>query len=67
MSAAETWNRFKTRTQRAFEEQPVLFIGVSAAAITSVAKLISADTERRNSKIHRREVERRIRKDRLTL
>ena len=63
MSAAQTWTRVKTATLKAYEDNAVVFIGAAGIALTGVAKLLSANTDRKNSKIHRKEVERRIRKD----
>ena len=63
MSAAQTWNRVKNATVKAYEDNAVLFIGAAGVALTGAAKLVSANTDRKNSKIHRKEVERRIRKD----
>ncbi len=63
MSAQQTWNRVKNSTLKAYEDNAVLFIGAAGVALTGVAKLVSANTDRKNSKIHRKEVDRRIRKD----
>lgn len=63
MSAASTWNDVKTRVKKAFDDNPILFIGVSAGAIQATAKLIQANTERKNAKTWRHEVKRRERKD----
>lgn len=63
MSAAQTWNRVKTATVKAYEDNAVVFIGAAGIALTGVAKLVSANTERKNSKTYRKEVDRRSRKD----
>jgi len=67
MSARETLQKTKDRLNRAFDENPILFIGVSAAALQATAKLLSARTEAENAKVWRREVDRRDRKDRAKL
>lgn len=53
------YDRFKTNLKKQVEENPVLSIGVFAAAATAVAKLIDANTERTRAKTHDREVRRR--------
>lgn len=63
MSAAQTWTRIKNASLKAYEENVVVFIGAAGIALTGVAKLISANTERKNSKVYRKEVDRRVRKD----
>lgn len=67
MSASQTWTRFKNASLKAYEDNAILFIGAAGVALTGVAKLVSANTERKNSKTHRKEVERRIKKDQKTL
>lgn len=51
--------KFKQNLKRQVEENPVLSIGVFAAAATAVAKLMDANTERHRAKTHDREVRRR--------
>lgn len=46
------------------EEQPLIAVGVLAAALTAVSKLMDANTNRRSSKTWDREVQRRAKKDR---
>jgi len=53
------YERFKTNLKRQVEENPVLSIGVFAAAATAVAKLVEASTERQRAKTWDREVRRR--------
>lgn len=37
-----TFKQFKTKCEQAFNENPILFIAVSAAALNGAAKLIDA-------------------------
>lgn len=57
------WNDIKARTKRAFDENPILFLGVGAASLSGAAKLMNANTNRKNSKTWRQEVKRREKKD----
>ena len=63
MSASQTWTRVKNATLKAYEDNAVLFIGAAGVTLTGVAKLVSANTERKNSKTYRKEVDRRVRKE----
>jgi len=53
-------NRFLTNLRRQAEENPVIAIGVGAAAVTALSKLLSASNENRNSKAWAKEVNRRV-------
>ena len=50
----------KAKLQKAWDEQPALCLAAGATALTGVAKLINANTARKNSKTWRKEVDRRI-------
>lgn len=54
-------NRFLTNLQRQAEENPVVALGVAAALITSVSKLLGTTVDMRNSAAWTREVNRRVR------
>ena len=45
--------------KRQAEDNPLLALGVGAALLTAVTKLINANTERNNAKTWEREVDRR--------
>ena len=51
--------RYIDNFKKQAEENPLLALGVGAAALTAVTKLIQAGTERRNSKTWEKEVDRR--------
>ena len=59
MSLKDDARRIKNRTITAFEENPILVMGMGAAALSGVAKLMNARTNQKNSKTYRREVARR--------
>lgn len=48
--------------KRQIEEQPLIALGVVSAALTGAAKLMNANTARKNSKTWKREVDRRQKK-----
>jgi hypothetical protein len=48
-----------TKLKKQVEENPLLAAGVGAALLTSVSKLMTANTARKNSKTWKKEVERR--------
>lgn len=52
--------RFATNLKNAAIENPVLALGVAAAAVTATAKLINAANETSNSRTYKKEVNRRI-------
>lgn len=52
-------NKFVENLKRQCEENPLVAVGVAAAALTAVAKLTQSANETRNSKTWAREVERR--------
>jgi len=52
-------NRFLENLRRQAEENPILALGVGAAAVTAVSKLIHVGTERKNSTTWAKEVDRR--------
>lgn len=56
-------DKIKTDLKRAWEQNTALCLIAGATALTGVAKLMSANTERKNSKTHRKEVNRRIKAD----
>lgn len=51
-----------TALKRQFEEQPLIALGVVSAVLTGGAKLMNANTARRNSKTWKQEVNRRQKK-----
>lgn len=51
-----------TNLKRQIEEQPLIALGLASAALSGVAKLMNAETARRNSKTWKREVQRRTKK-----
>lgn len=51
-----------TQLKRQIEENPLVAAGVGAALLNGVAKLMQANTQRKNSKTWKREVHRRMRK-----
>lgn len=50
--------------KHAWEENPLAVIGVGATAIMAVAKLMDANTSRRNRRVWELEVQRRLMKNR---
>lgn len=57
-------NEFLDNLKRQAALNPTLAVGVAAAAITAIAKLMNASSEARNSKTWHREVKRRERTSR---
>ena len=55
------YQRFKTNLKKQVEENPVISIGVFAAAATAAAKLMDANNDRRRTKTRAREI--RLRED----
>lgn len=53
-------NQFFTNLKKQAEENPVVALGVAAAAITAGAKLLDTVTAISNSRTHKKEVNRRI-------
>jgi hypothetical protein len=51
-----------TKLKEQVEQNPLIAAGVGAALINGVAKLMKANTERKNSKTWAKEVNRRIKK-----
>lgn len=51
--------RYFTRLREAAEERPLEALAIGAIAVTATAKIINANTERRNSTTWQKEVERR--------
>lgn len=51
-----------TNLKRQVEEQPLIALGVVSAALSGVAKLMNANTTRKNSKTWKKEVDRRTKK-----
>lgn len=49
-----------TQLKRQIEENPLVAAGVGAALLNGVAKLMQANTQRKNSKTWKREVHRRM-------
>lgn len=58
-------NKFIDNLKNQAEENPVLALGVAAALITSISKLVAATTNNRNSRAWAQEVERRVREQAL--
>lgn len=56
-------DKIKSDLRRAWEENTALCLVAGATALTGVAKLINANTERKNSKTWRKEVNRREKAD----
>lgn len=52
-------NKFLENLRRQAEENPILALGVGAAAVTAASKLIHVAVESRNSKTWAKEVDRR--------
>ena len=52
----------KAQAKKAWETDPVMTTGVAAAVIVAIAKLMDANTNRKNSKVWKREVKRREKK-----
>jgi hypothetical protein len=59
MDLKTRYERIKTKTIQVFEEQPVAAIAAAAALLAAGAKLMDANTRRKNSKTWKDEVERR--------
>lgn len=55
-------DKFLNNLKRSAEENPLFALGVGAAALTAISKLLNAGTERKNSKAWAKEVDRRVRK-----
>jgi len=55
-------NEFLENLKKQAEEQPMVAMGIAAAVIGAVGKLINANTNHRNAKTWNREVDRRIKK-----
>ena len=55
-------NEFLENLKRQAEDQPMVALGIGAAAITAIAKLLNAQGNHRNSKVWAKEVDRRIKK-----
>ena len=55
-------NEFLDNLRRQAEDQPMVAMGIGAAAITAIAKLLNAQTEHRNAKTWKKEVDRRTMK-----
>jgi hypothetical protein len=51
---------FLDNLKRQAEENPVVALGVGAALITAISKLVTASSNSRNSKVWAQEVERRV-------
>lgn len=51
-----------TNLKRQIEEQPLIALGVVSAALSGAAKLMNANSARRNSKTWKQEVKRRTKK-----
>jgi hypothetical protein len=58
-------NAFLNNLKRQAEENPILALGIGAAAATAAAKLISSVASARNSRAWAKEVSRRAAKDAL--
>ena len=52
----------KDNIKKAFDQDPVMVTGVGAALIIAIAKLMDANTNRKNSKTWKKEVNRRDKK-----
>jgi hypothetical protein len=57
-------DKAKTRIREAWEENPLLVIGVGAAAVTAAAKALDSMTAAKNSRTWQKEVDRRDRNSR---
>jgi len=55
-------NEFLENLKKQAEEQPMVAMGIAAAVIGAMGKLINANSNHRNSKVWQREVDRRIKK-----
>lgn len=56
-------DKIKADLKRAWEENTAMCLIAGATALTGVARLMQANTERKNSNTHRKEVNRRIKAD----
>jgi hypothetical protein len=57
-------NKFLDKLAKQAEENPIVAIGVGAALITAISKLMDARGNMRNSRAWSREVNRRVRRNR---
>ena len=55
-------NEFLENLKKQAEEQPMVALGIAAAVLGAMGKLINANTNARNAKTWNREVNRRIKK-----
>lgn len=55
-------SKFVDNLKRQAEENPIVALGVGAAALTALSKLLDANTARVSAKTHAREIDRRVRK-----
>lgn len=55
-------SRFTDNLKNQVEDNPMLAVGVGAAAVTALSRLLKASTEHRNSKTWKKEVNRRTKK-----
>lgn len=55
-------SRFVDNLKNQAEDNPMLAVGIGAAAVTAVTKLLNANTGRRNAKTWKKEVNRREKK-----
>lgn len=63
-AANQTIKDAQAKIKRLWDENPVIVIVLGIATANAGAKLMSANTDRKREKTHRREVSRRERKDR---
>ena len=59
MKKGTLMKKYIDNLKRQAEDNPLLALGVGAALLTAVTKLINANTERNNAKTWEREVDRR--------
>lgn len=57
------FNFDSTKLKSQIEDNPLLAVGVFAAAATAASKLLNANSERKRTKIYDREIKRRTLKD----
>lgn len=57
-----TVQKTKKKFQEAWEENPMAVIGITAAALTAVAKIAQVAVEANNSRTWKKEVNRRVKK-----
>jgi len=60
-------DKIKSDLRKAWEENTALCLLAGATALSGVAKLMNANTQRKYAKIHKKEVDRRIKADRKAL